>query len=326
MSNEPNVPAQSGNKTLVGKMAERFGVDPMKLWETLKLTAFKQRNGQPPTNEQMMALLIVADQYGLNPFTKEIYAYPDNNNGIVPVVGVDGWSRIINNHPQYDGMEFHFSDKTETMPNAKSCPEWCKCVIYRKDRTRPTIVPEYLDEVFRNLTYVNPWKTHTKRMLRHKAMIQAARIAFGYAGIYDEDEASRIIEGQVQASNKQSIEFDSDSTTLTPPNEQDQIMIDLAQVDFEGMGYVSVEQQPELPVKQSLAMNTSSEDSVMQTPFGMIASKDANMIRQIIDFTADTGAWDTTKDSFNERYKDATLEYALSELNIAFNLAFSDQK
>jgi hypothetical protein len=31
-----------------------------------------------------------------------------------------------------------------------------------------------------------------KRMLRHKALIQAARIAFGFSGIYDEDEATRI--------------------------------------------------------------------------------------------------------------------------------------
>ena len=29
-------------------------------------------------------------------------------------------------------------------------------------------------------------------MLRHKAMIQAARLAFGFTGIYDEDEAERI--------------------------------------------------------------------------------------------------------------------------------------
>lgn len=29
-------------------------------------------------------------------------------------------------------------------------------------------------------------------MLRHKAMIQAARIAFGFVGIYDEDEGRRI--------------------------------------------------------------------------------------------------------------------------------------
>lgn len=33
-------------------------------------------------------------------------------------------------------------------------------------------------------------------MLRHKAMIQCARIAFGFTGIYDEDEAQRINEAQ----------------------------------------------------------------------------------------------------------------------------------
>ena len=55
----------------------------------LKQTAFKQKEGAV-TDAQMTALLIVAQQYGLNPFTKEIYAYPDKNNGIVPVVGVDG--------------------------------------------------------------------------------------------------------------------------------------------------------------------------------------------------------------------------------------------
>ncbi|MBX5154601.1 hypothetical protein HJB78_27190 [Rhizobium lentis] len=32
------------------------------------------------------------------------------------------------------------------------------------------------------------------RMLRHKAMIQASRYAFGFSGIYDEDEGSKIAE------------------------------------------------------------------------------------------------------------------------------------
>lgn len=42
-----------------------------------------------------------------------------------------------------------------------------------------------------------PWQSHPKRMLRHKAMIQCARLAFGYTGIYDEDEAQRIVEKDV---------------------------------------------------------------------------------------------------------------------------------
>lgn len=164
--------------SLIAKMASRYSVDAGKMLATLKATAFKG----DVSNEQMMALLIVADQYGLNPWTKEVYAFPDKNNGIVPVVGVDGWARIINNHPQFDGMEF------------EQDPESCTCTIYRKDRAHPVVVTEYMSECKRG---TGPWGSHPRRMLRHKAMIQCARLAFGYAGIYDPDEADRIIERDI---------------------------------------------------------------------------------------------------------------------------------
>ena len=159
-------------RTLATKLDMGDGAD---LIGTLKATAFK---GQV-SDAQMTALLVVANQYALNPWTKEIYAFPDKNNGIVPVVGVDGWSRIINSHPQFDGIEFEQDDAS------------CTCVIYRKDRNRPIKVTEYRDECARS---TGPWQSHPKRMLRHKAMIQCARLAFGYGGIYDQDEAERIVE------------------------------------------------------------------------------------------------------------------------------------
>jgi phage recombination protein Bet len=159
-------------RTLANKLDMGDGAD---LIGTLKATAFK---GQV-SDAQMTALLVVANQYALNPWTKEIYAFPDKNNGIVPVVGVDGWSRIINSHPQFDGIEFEQNDDN------------CTCVIYRKDRNRPIKVTEYMDECKRG---TGPWQSHPRRMLRHKAMIQCARLAFGYGGIYDQDEAERIVE------------------------------------------------------------------------------------------------------------------------------------
>lgn len=163
--------------TLTSKLATTLNMgDGAGLMETLKATAFK---GQV-SDAQMTALLVVANQYGLNPWTKEIYAFPDKNNGIVPVVGVDGWSRIINNHPQFDGMEFE--------QDADSCT----CTIHRKDRGHPTRVTEYMVECKR--PSVGPWQSHPYRMLRHKAMIQCARVAFGYGGIFDQDEAERIVE------------------------------------------------------------------------------------------------------------------------------------
>lgn len=166
--------------SILAKMADRFSVEPNKLLDTLKATAFKSQGGV--TNEQMMSLLIVADQYSLNPFTKEIFAFPDKG-GIVPVVGVDGWSRIINEHPQFDGVEFTYTGEGAELA--------CTCTIHRKDRAHPIAVTEYLAECKRG---TGPWGSHPRRMLRHKALIQGARLAFGFAGIYDEDEAHRMRE------------------------------------------------------------------------------------------------------------------------------------
>ena len=170
---------------LTSKLADRFGMDGAGVMDTLKATAFKG----PVSDAQMTALLIVANQYGLNPWTKEIYAFPDKNNGIVPVVGVDGWSRIINDHPQFDGMEFDQDDAS------------CTCMMYRKDRSRPVKVTEFMAECRR--PNVGPWTSHPKRMLRHKAMIQCARLAFGFTGIYDHDEAERVVDGEASRPVKQ---------------------------------------------------------------------------------------------------------------------------
>lgn len=182
---------------LVAKFAERYSVDPTKLMNTLKKTAFRQRGDQEVTDEQMMALLVVADQYGLNPFTKEIYAYNDKG-AIVPLVSLDGWLRIINEHPQFDGMEFDYADEWETQPRGKPCPEWIECRIFRKDRSRPTIVREYLDECYQaprgEKAFDGPWQNVTKRFLRHRAIIQCGRVAFGFAGLSDADDHQRIVD------------------------------------------------------------------------------------------------------------------------------------
>ena len=172
-------------------LAKQFNIqgDPQELVATLKATAFRSN----ATDAQFNVLMIVATQYGLNPFTREIYAFPDKNNGITPVVGVDGWARIINSHPQFDGMEF------------TSDAESCTCKIYRKDRNHPTTVTEYLEECKRN---TQPWNSHPRRMLRHKAMIQAARLAFGFGGIYDEDEAERIETAEAPKEQKKDHELD----------------------------------------------------------------------------------------------------------------------
>lgn len=166
---------------LIERFGGHYGIEPKQVLNLLKSTAF--RTEVPATNEQMMALMIVAEQYHLNPFTKELYAFPDKKSGgIVPVVSVDGWARIINEHPMLDGFDFSYDPESKAMT----------CIMHRKDRAHPVRVPEYMSECYRDTA---PWRSHPLRMLRHKALIQAARLAFGFAGIYDEDEAHRIVNG-----------------------------------------------------------------------------------------------------------------------------------
>jgi phage recombination protein Bet len=178
--------------TLLKKFGDRYALEPARVYSTLCRTAFREAK----TAEQVFSLLIVADQYGLNPFTKEIFAFPDKFGGVVPVVGIDGWTRIAQAHPQFNGYEVRYAEARTTPPQGKDCPEWAEVVIYRKDQDHPTVVREYLDEVYRG--QINgkdgPWQTHTKRMLRHKVLIQGFRSAFGFHGIYDPDEAESFVD------------------------------------------------------------------------------------------------------------------------------------
>lgn len=156
-------------------MAGKYNVEPSKLLDTLKNTVFRGA-----TNDELLALVVVSNEYGLNPLTKEIYAFPAKGGGIVPVVSIDGWIRMMNDHPQFDGIDYEF----EHTEDGKLIS--CTSIIYRKDRSHPTRVTEYLAECRRN---TDPWKME-RRMLRHKATIQGARVAFGFSGITDEDEAA----------------------------------------------------------------------------------------------------------------------------------------
>ena len=160
------------------------------------------------TKEEFLAFVVVANTYGLNPLTKEIYAYPDKG-AIVPIVSTDGWNKLMTRHPDYKGHSYRFSDEViKPEEIAKPCPEWCEVIIDKRDGTQ-IIVREYLDEVYREAfkgekgPIAGPWQTHTKRMLRHKTKIQGAREAFGFSGIYDEDEAERIIEAEVIPPHKE---------------------------------------------------------------------------------------------------------------------------
>lgn len=169
-------------KGIVNKLAETYDMEAAAFQQTLVSTVFP--GGKSAKPEHVAALCIVAHEYGLNPLTKQIYAFPEKGGGIIPVISVDGWYAIANRQPHFDGIQFEYID------DEKGNVVACKATVYRTDRAHPTSVTEYVAECKRNSP---PWNNQPRRMIRHRAAIQAIRIAFGISAI-DPDEAERIPE------------------------------------------------------------------------------------------------------------------------------------
>ena len=159
-------------------MARHLNVEPSKLLQTLKDTVFKGAS-----DSELLALVVISNTYQLNPLLKEIYAFPSRGGGIVPVVSIDGWISMVNRQKNLDGLEFEFASNEDDTPLS------CTCTIYIKDRVHPVRVTEFFQECHRA---TDAWKQMPRRMLRHKALKEAARVAFGFSGITDEDEAKDI--------------------------------------------------------------------------------------------------------------------------------------
>jgi phage recombination protein Bet len=174
-------------RSVLKDMAVKYGMESTNFEKVLRATVVPQ--GCTP--EQFAAFLLVAREYNLNPITKEIYAFPARG-GIQPIVGIDGWIKIINSHPNHDGLEIteNFDDSGELISVTAS--------LYSKNRNYPTVVTEYLKEC---RMPTEPWKKSPIRMLRHKAVIQCARYAYGFSGIVDPDEYEKF-PGAVKVSDK----------------------------------------------------------------------------------------------------------------------------
>lgn len=172
-------------------MASRLQVQPEVLKDTLMKTAFANCK----SDADFMSGMIVANTYGLNPLLKEMYAFPSRNGGIIPIVSVDGWISLMQRHKDFNGIELTENDD-ETTGKLKSVT----CKIYLKGKDHPVVITEYMEEC--DQAGKDTWKKWPRRMLRHKALIQGARVAFGFSGIYDEDEGERIKEAEILISAK----------------------------------------------------------------------------------------------------------------------------
>lgn len=210
--------------SVVEDLAEQLRCRPAQLLNLLRTTCFRNCRKQ----EEFMMACMVAREYRLNPVLKEIYAFP-SQNGVVPIVSVDGWNRIMNSHPMYDGIEFAYDGEVEYDEAGEPTGGGtlsCTAKIHRKDRHNPVCVTEFYEECYRD---TDPWNTMPRRMLRWKALIQCARVAFGFAGIYDFDEGNDILAHEGKRVTKDGNIVDAEAVEIA--REEDRPVNDLVYED-----------------------------------------------------------------------------------------------
>lgn len=141
-----------------------------------------------------LQLLRLADKYQLDPLSNEVGIFQHDDSSQAAYITIDGWAKLINQHPQYAGMSLRESTElTEGIPN------WMECTIYRNDRILPVVIKEYYQEVRSNHS---SWYQMPRRMLRHRVIQQCARLALGISA------------AETKPNNK---EITNLSTECTPP-------------------------------------------------------------------------------------------------------------
>ncbi len=151
-------------QTAINTLCQTLNLDPeeLQLW-------LDQHMGVPIYPQ--VKLLRLANKYRLDPLSDEITLLQNQDQTNQPFITIDGWSKLMNNHPQYAGMSLR--DSTELIDGI---PIWIECTIYRNDRILPIMIKEYYEEV---KTDHPSWQQMPRRMLRHRVIQQCARLALG---------------------------------------------------------------------------------------------------------------------------------------------------
>jgi hypothetical protein len=144
--------------------AQAIGMTPA------SLTTWFSQYPQLTEATQETCLRLIAE-YRLNPRADEIDLVQFEKGRWQVFITVNGWAKLINAHPAFCGIEFSEASELE-----EGVPLWMGCTIYRTDRIKPIVIREYFAEM---KTEHIAWQQMPRRMLRHRAMQQCARLAFG---------------------------------------------------------------------------------------------------------------------------------------------------
>lgn len=143
------------------------------------LTTLRNTVAPGLTDSEFALFAEIVKSTGLNPVTKEVWAIKAGGR-LQLMTGINGFLRIANSHPMFDGMEVEFDKDGDRIVAATA-------KVYRKDRRFPAVATAFMAE------YGKPtpiWKQMPSVMLAKCAKSLAIREAFvqELGGLYTQEE------------------------------------------------------------------------------------------------------------------------------------------
>jgi hypothetical protein len=127
------------------------------------------------TDSQFKMFIEICKTTGLNPFLKEIWFV----KGVGIMAARDGYLRVANDHPMFDGME------TRVERDSKNVPVKAVCTVWRKDRNHPIVCEAYYNEYAKQSQV---WQTYKSAMISKVAEVLALKRSFAINGVVTEEE------------------------------------------------------------------------------------------------------------------------------------------
>lgn len=180
--------AQSSNALVLApdqiasnKLALSLGLEREAMLTTIKAQCFRNMHPDQVSNAMLATFVQVAQTLEVNPLLPGmLYAYPERNGGITPIIGPDGVFKLLSSRPDILG----WTAKHETIDGEKACT-----AIIKHKHLGEISKTVFLSE-WRVANSPN-WVTRPRHMLEIRALKQCARQIIHGIPI-DEDERTFI--------------------------------------------------------------------------------------------------------------------------------------
>jgi len=171
------------------QLASFLGIEKGMMLETLKAQCFKNKRPDEVSDAQLAAFVSTANALQVNPLLPGfLYAYPERNGGITPILGPDGVMKKLDEMITSGKLKGYECD---VKMGADGKPESATAIIQRGGDATPAKYTAYFSEW---AVTSNPnWQARPRHMLWVRAIKQAARqVIHGLPMDADEYEISRM--------------------------------------------------------------------------------------------------------------------------------------